>query len=122
MPKRTTGACPPSHSRADVRIIGVTADIAFWSNRSRAMCHIQILKPQLAVADLKKVLALEPQNAQVRKELESTQKLVRKIEFEKAIEVEEEKSAVERCLEIIAEGASVSPCSSVLPQSRTTDE
>jgi serine/threonine-protein phosphatase 5 len=86
------------------------------------MCHIQILKPQLAVADLKKVLALEPQNAQIRKELESTQKLVRKIEFEKAIEVEEEKSAVDRCLEIIAEGASVSPCSSVLPRSRTTDE
>jgi serine/threonine-protein phosphatase 5 len=75
------------------------------------MCHIQILKPQLAVADLKKVLALEPQNAQVRKELESTQKLVRKIEFEKAIEVEEEKSAVDRCLEIIAEGASLSSCS-----------
>ncbi|KAI0256163.1 Metallo-dependent phosphatase-like protein [Lactifluus subvellereus] len=71
----------------------------------RAMCHIQILKPQLAVADLKKVLALEPQNAQVRKELDSTQKLVRKIEFEKAIEVEEEKSAAERCLEIIAEGS-----------------
>jgi serine/threonine-protein phosphatase 5 len=70
----------------------------------RAMCHIQILKPQLAVADLKKVLAIEPQNAQVRKELESTQKLIRKIEFEKAIEVEEEKSAAERCLEIIAEG------------------
>ena len=79
--------------------------------RSRAMCHIQILKPQLAVVDLKKVLAIEPQNAQVRKELESTQKLIRKIEFEKAIEVEEEKSAVERCLEIIAEGApsSLSP-------------
>jgi serine/threonine-protein phosphatase 5 len=69
------------------------------------MCHIQILKPQLAIADLKKVLALEPQNAQVRQELDSTQKLVRKIEFEKAIEVEEEKSAAERCLEIIAEGA-----------------
>lgn len=69
------------------------------------MCHIQILKPQLAVADLKKVLAIEPQNAQVRKELESTQKLIRKIEFEKAIEVEEEKTAVERCLEIITEGA-----------------
>ncbi|KAI0268648.1 Metallo-dependent phosphatase-like protein [Gloeopeniophorella convolvens] len=71
----------------------------------RAMCHIQILKPQQAIADLKRVLALEPQNAQIRKELESTQKLVRRIEFEKAIEMEEEKSAVERCLEIIAEGA-----------------
>jgi serine/threonine-protein phosphatase 5 len=76
-----------------------------WLHRSRAMCHVQILKPQQAVADLKKVLALEPQNAQVRKELESTQKLIRRIEFEKAIEVEEEKSAVERCLEILAEGA-----------------
>ena len=126
MPKRTTGACPslpvPSHSRADVRVIGIAADIAFWSNRSRAMCHIQILKPQSAIADLKKVLALEPQNAQVRKELESTQKLVRRIEFEKAIEVEEEKSAVDRCLEIIAEGAPVPPCLSVLPRSLTTDE
>jgi serine/threonine-protein phosphatase 5 len=86
------------------------------------MCHIQILKPQLAVADLKRVLALEPQNAQVRKELESTQKLVRKIEFEKAIEMEEEKSAVERCLEIIAEGASALPCSLVfLSRSQTPD-
>ena len=88
--------------------------LAFGQNRSRAMCHIQILKPQLAVADLKKVLAIEPQNAQVRKELESTQKLVRKIEFERAIEVEEEKSAVERCLEIIAEGAP-----HISPQTRT---
>jgi serine/threonine-protein phosphatase 5 len=74
------------------------------------MCHIQILKPQQAIADLKRVLALEPQNAQVRRELESTQKLVRKIEFEKAIEVEEEKSAVDRCLEMIAEGAPCRQC------------
>jgi len=88
----------------------------------RAMCHIQILKPQLAVADLKKVLALEPQNAQVRKELESTQKLVRKIEFEKAIEVEEEKSAVERCLEIIAEGACEVEKSYEGPRLETTDD
>jgi serine/threonine-protein phosphatase 5 len=86
------------------------------------MCHIQTLKPQSAIADLKRVLALEPQNAQVRKELESTQKLVRKIEFEKAIEMEEEKSAVERCLEIIAEGASALPCSlAFLSRSQTPD-
>ena len=86
------------------------------------MCHIQTLKPQLAVADLKKVMALEPHNNQVKLQLESTQKLLRKIEFEKvaymlhieclcpsilstqAIEVGEEQSAVERCLEIIADG------------------
>ncbi|KAI9461247.1 phosphoprotein phosphatase [Lactarius psammicola] len=88
----------------------------------RAMCHIQILKPQLAVADLKKVLALEPQNAQVRKELESTQKLVRKIEFEKAIEVEEEKSAIDRCLEIIAEGACDVEKNYEGPKLETTDD
>jgi serine/threonine-protein phosphatase 5 len=86
------------------------------------MCHIQILKPQLAVADLKKVLALEPQNAQVRKELESTQKLLRKIEFEKAIEVEEEKSAVERCLEIIVEGACEVEKNYEGPRLETTDD
>ncbi|KAH8985935.1 phosphoprotein phosphatase [Lactarius hatsudake] len=88
----------------------------------RAMCHIQILKPQLAVTDLKKVLALEPQNAQVRKELESTQKLVRKIEFEKAIEMEEEKSAVDRCLEIIAEGACEVEKNYEGPRLETTDD
>ncbi|KAH9083732.1 phosphoprotein phosphatase [Lactarius deliciosus] len=88
----------------------------------RAMCHIQILKPQLAIADLKKVLALEPHNAQVRKELESTQKLVRKIEFEKAIEVEEEKSAVDRCLEIIAEGACEVEKNYEGPRLETTDD
>jgi hypothetical protein len=75
------------------------------------MCHIQILKPQLAIVDLKKVLALKPQNAQVCKELDSMQKLVCKFEFEKAIEVEEEKNAVERCFEIIAKGVPTYPYS-----------
>lgn len=88
----------------------------------RAMCHIQILKPHHAIADLKKVLALEPQNAQVRKELESTQKLVRRIEFEKAIEVEEEKSAVDRCLEIITEGACEVEKNYEGPRLETTDD
>ena len=109
MPKRTTGSSAaqplPTPWETPSGILNIVYCVV--SPRSRAMCHIQILKPQLAVADLKKVLALEPQNAQVRRELESTQKLIRKIEFEKAIEVEEEKSAVERCTEIIAEGA---PC------------
>jgi len=88
----------------------------------RAMCHIQILKPQQAIADLKRVLALEPQNAQVRRELESTQKLVRKIEFEKAIEVEEEKSAVDRCLEMIAEGSCEVEKTYQGPTLETTDD
>ncbi|KAG6920286.1 hypothetical protein DXG01_005055 [Tephrocybe rancida] len=70
----------------------------------RATCYMQILKPASAVSDFKKVLALEPKNESVRAQLLSTQKLIRKIEFEKAIEMEGEKSPIERCYEIIAEG------------------
>ncbi|KAJ6500100.1 phosphoprotein phosphatase [Mycena vitilis] len=70
----------------------------------RATCYMQILKPQAAVADFRKVLTIEPKNETVRAQLVATQKLIRKIEFEKAIEVEGEKSAVLRCAEIIAEG------------------
>ncbi|KAL5523591.1 hypothetical protein ACEPAG_7764 [Sanghuangporus baumii] len=71
----------------------------------RALCHVQVLKPKLAVADFKKVLALEPSNALARSQLDTTQKLIRRTEFEKAIELEEEKDAVERCKEIIANDA-----------------
>lgn len=53
------------------------------------------------------MLALDPNNALVRQQLDSTQKIMRKSEFEKAIELEEEASAVERCLAIISEGESV---------------
>ncbi|KAJ6587140.1 phosphoprotein phosphatase [Mycena vulgaris] len=70
----------------------------------RATCYMQILKPQSAIADFRKVLALEPKNETVRAQMVATQKLIRKIEFEKAIEVEGEKSAVLRCQEIITEG------------------
>ncbi|KAJ6499103.1 phosphoprotein phosphatase [Mycena sanguinolenta] len=70
----------------------------------RATCYMQLLKPQSAVADFRKVLAIEPQNETVRGQLVATQKHIRRIEFEKAIEVEGEKSAVERCLEIVKEG------------------
>ncbi|KAI0630342.1 Metallo-dependent phosphatase-like protein [Trametes polyzona] len=70
----------------------------------RATCYLQTLKYKQAIADFKKLLTLEPQNQLVRMQLDSTQKILRKVEFEKAIEMEEEKSAVERCLEIIAEG------------------
>ncbi|KAK7005691.1 Metallo-dependent phosphatase-like protein [Favolaschia claudopus] len=71
----------------------------------RATCNMQILKHQAAVADFRKVLAIEPKNEAVRAQLAAAQKLIRKIEFEKAIEVEGEKSAVLRCQELIAEGS-----------------
>lgn len=54
------------------------------AKHSRATCYMQILKFQAAVADFKKVLALEPKNDLVRSQMVSTQKLIRKIEFEKA--------------------------------------
>ena len=50
---------------------------------SRGTCHLQILKYQQAIADFKKVVKLEPKNDLVKTQLASTQKLVRKIEFEK---------------------------------------
>lgn len=70
----------------------------------RATCYLQTLRYKQAIADFKKLLTLEPQNQLVRMQLDSTQKILRKVEFEKAIEMEEEKSAVLRCYEIIAEG------------------
>lgn len=44
---------------------------------------MQTLKPQMAVSDFKKILAIEPHNETVRQQMVSTQKLIRKIEFEK---------------------------------------
>lgn len=44
---------------------------------------MQIMKPQQAVTDFKKVLTLEPHNETIRSQMVATQKLIRKIEFEK---------------------------------------
>jgi len=49
----------------------------------RATCYMQILKPQSAILDFKKILTLEPKNESVRTQMVATQKLIRKIEFEK---------------------------------------
>ncbi|KAF8497632.1 protein phosphatase 5 [Gautieria morchelliformis] len=67
----------------------------------RALCQLAIFRPQKAVTDFKKVLALEPQNKLARTQLEATQKLIRKVEFEKA---NEEQNAAERCQDVIKEG------------------
>lgn len=42
-----------------------------------------MLKPQLAIADFKIILTIEPNNMTVKQQFEATQKLVRRIEFEK---------------------------------------
>lgn len=83
---------------------GASMSIALIDTCRRATCYLQTLKYKQAIADFKKVLALEPNNALVRQQLDSTQKIMRKAEFEKAIEMEEEASPVERCMAIIAEG------------------
>jgi len=50
----------------------------------RAVCHLQNLRYQRAVADFKRLLTLEPKNDTVRGQMMTTQKLIKKIEFEKA--------------------------------------
>ena len=63
------------------QVLSVTFDSIHASRR--ALCYVQVLKPKLGVVDFKKVLALEPSNAVARAQLDTTQKLIRKTEFEK---------------------------------------
>lgn len=48
----------------------------------RALCQLSILRPQLAVADFKKSLALDPQNKLARTQLDATTKHIRRLQFE----------------------------------------
>lgn len=57
--------------------------LRFISKDSRATCYLQTLRPQFAVVDFKKILAIEPKNETVRQQMVSTQKLIRRTEFEK---------------------------------------
>lgn len=50
----------------------------------RAVAQLAIMRPKAAVADFKKVVSLEPKNTTAKAQLDSTQKLVRRLEFEKA--------------------------------------
>lgn len=49
-------------------------------------------------------MQLDPQNAIAKRQLEATQKLQRRIDFEKAIELDEEETPVERVVEAIRSG------------------
>ncbi|KAH7874600.1 phosphoprotein phosphatase [Lentinula edodes] len=88
----------------------------------RGTCYLQTLNHQKSISDFKKVLALEPQNNTVRSQLQATQKLYRKLEFEKAIELEGEKNPVDRCHEIIAEGGCELDKAYTGPKLNVTDE
>lgn len=48
----------------------------------RALCQLSILKPQLALTDLKMVVRLDPNNALGKAQLEATQKLIKRMQFE----------------------------------------
>jgi serine/threonine-protein phosphatase 5 len=51
----------------------------------RAVANLSVLKPKAALIDFKQVVALDPKNASAKAQLDSTIKLVRKQDFEKAI-------------------------------------
>lgn len=70
----------------------------------RALCHLSVLKYQQAIADFKTALKLDPKNAVAKSQLDATQRLLRRIEFEKAIEMEEDQSPVEKVEETINDG------------------
>ncbi len=48
----------------------------------RALCQLSILKPKLAVTDLKMVVKLDPNNALGKAQLDATQKLLKRMQFE----------------------------------------
>ncbi|WVN87414.1 uncharacterized protein L203_102593 [Cryptococcus depauperatus CBS 7841] len=71
----------------------------------RGLSYLAILRPTNAVPDFKKALSFEPNNKTIRDQLGITVKLIRRIEFEKAISVGETESASQRCLTLIQSGA-----------------
>ncbi|GAK67310.1 protein phosphatase 5 [Moesziomyces antarcticus] len=70
----------------------------------RASAHLSILDPKSALPDLKIVAQLEPKNASVKAQLEATVKLIRRLEFEKAIKVAEGVKAADTVESNLKEG------------------
>lgn len=73
----------------------------------RAVAQLSIMRPKAALADFRKVVQLEPKNAQAKMQFESTQKLVRRMEFEKAIAGQDEVSMIARAEEQLKNGMEV---------------
>ncbi|KAL1410300.1 Palmitoyl-protein thioesterase 1 [Vanrija albida] len=71
----------------------------------RGVSSLAIMRPGDAVPDFKKALVIEPSNRVIREQLNATVKLVRRIEFEKAISVGETETASQRCITAIQQGA-----------------
>ncbi|ODN74317.1 hypothetical protein L202_06735 [Cryptococcus amylolentus CBS 6039] len=71
----------------------------------RGLSYLAILRPTDSVPDLKKALSIEPNNRVIREQLNTVVKLIRRIEFEKAISVGDSETASQRCLALIDSGA-----------------
>ena len=71
----------------------------------RASAHLSILDPKSALPDLRMVVQLEPKNASVKAQLEATVKLIRRLEFEKAIKVSEGVKAADTVENNLKEGS-----------------
>ncbi|KAJ9092429.1 hypothetical protein QFC21_006811 [Naganishia friedmannii] len=67
----------------------------------RALSRLAILQPMLAVPDFRHVLKLDPANKLAREQLEAAVKLIRRIEFEKAIAVGDSESTSAKILRMI---------------------
>ncbi|KAJ9127344.1 hypothetical protein QFC24_000751 [Naganishia onofrii] len=67
----------------------------------RALSRLAILQPMLAVPDFRHVLKLDPGNKLAREQLEAAVKLIRRIEFEKAIAVGDSESTSAKILRMI---------------------
>lgn len=67
----------------------------------RALSRLAILKPTQAVPDFRMVLKLDPANAIAKKQLDETLKLIRRIEFEKAISVGEQEKISKKIIDMI---------------------
>lgn len=70
----------------------------------RASAHLSILDPKAALPDLRKVSQLEPRNATVRAQLDATTKLLRRIQFEKAIAKSEGPKSWQTAVEHLRDG------------------
>ncbi|KWU41314.1 protein phosphatase 5 [Rhodotorula sp. JG-1b] len=87
----------------------------------RAIANLAILKPKAAIVDLKRVLALEPNNATAKQQFDATQKLIRRLAFEAAIAGKEEEPISVSIRKQLEEGTSPIPSDYTGPRLGGTD-
>ncbi|GAA5992628.1 hypothetical protein JCM11641_003530 [Rhodosporidiobolus odoratus] len=82
----------------------------------RGIANLAILKPKAAMVDLKQVVKLDPSNATAKVQLDATQKLVRKLAFEAAIQGKEAEAASITIRKLLDEGSAPIPTDYAGPQ------